>query len=48
MTTTDTTTTAATADAHAQVHLVELDPRALAAHPTNIRNDLGDLRDLTR
>lgn len=47
-TTTDTTTTAATADANAQVHLVELDPRTLAAHPTNIRNDLGDLRDLTR
>ena len=27
--------------------LVELDPRTLAAHPANIRTDLGDLTDLT-
>ena len=46
MTTTDPAASTATPEAH--VHLVELDPRTLAAHPTNIRSDLGDLRDLTR
>ena len=46
MTTTDPAASTATPGAH--VHLVELDPRTLAAHPTNIRSDLGDLRDLTR
>jgi ParB family chromosome partitioning protein len=47
-TTTDTTATAATVDPDAAVHLVEVDPRTLAAHPTNIRSDLGNLADLTR
>jgi ParB/RepB/Spo0J family partition protein len=38
MTASTTTTTPA---------FVELDPRSLAAHPGNIRNDLGDLTELT-
>jgi ParB family chromosome partitioning protein len=46
MTTTDPAATSASPEPH--VHLVEADPRTLAAHPTNIRSDLGDLRDLTR
>jgi ParB/RepB/Spo0J family partition protein len=37
--TASTTTTSST--------LVELDPRSLAAHPGNIRDDLGDLTELT-
>ena len=28
------------------VELVQLDPRTLAAHPANIRTDLGDVTEL--
>lgn len=44
---TDTTTTTTTGG-DAPARLVDVDPRTLAAHPANIRADLGELRDLTR